>query len=249
MSSTPADAIQEVAVNPIRVAAIAAADFSADGLVVTEPLRLLQGLGYTDRAAILAHLPAIHQGGVQTARAGVIQDPAGSAIGTGHRPSGGGASGAIYAQFPDLQPIDRIEPRSAICNRSTGPGRRVLHTHSPMLAGSPNVAGERQQTLADLSNCYYNALLAVSRRSAALGPDGTLLNLVPVAAAIYGGNFVHPRFDPAHLDPTYTLTAILIALGELLRNHVSVVKLALFYYRSVTYRAAADVAAALRSAA
>jgi hypothetical protein len=246
--SSPADSIQEVAVNPIRIDVTDAAEFSDDGLIVTQPWHLLQRLGYTDVPAMLGHLPAIHQGGVQTARTGVIQDPAGSAIGTGSRPGGGGASGAIYATFPDLKPIDAIEPRSAIFNRSTGPGRRVLHTHSPMLPDNPRSADQRNRALADLANAYYNALVAVSRRSDALGPDGTLLNLVPVAAAIYGGGFVHPRFNPPHLDPSYTLTAILIAIGELLRNHASIVPLALYYFRSETYRAAADQAATLRSA-
>jgi hypothetical protein len=235
MPDAPTDPIQEVSINPIQIGKTDSSDFSSDGLVVTHPLQILNGLGYTDLTSILAKLPAVHHGGVQSAPIGVIQDPAGSAIGTRHKPRGSGAAGAIYAKFPDLKEIDPIAPRSSIFNRSIGPGHRVLHTHSPRLAGSPTSASARSKVLEDLSNSYYNAVVAVNRRSGALGEHGKLLNLVPVSASIYAGDFADDQHDPPHLDRSYTLTAIMIAIGEALKTGESLVDLTLHCFSQDAY--------------
>ena len=171
----------EVAINPIHVQALSADLFAGDGLIVVEPAELLRQQGLDDLVELGSTLGPV-QGGVQDAPAGAIQDPAGSAIGSGRRPAGGGASGAIYQKFADLMPIPSIEPRSAIFNSSTGPGRRVLHTHSPRLAGSPGQSEDRRHVIEDLANAYANALAAFADRAAELGADGTMLNLVPVSA-------------------------------------------------------------------
>lgn len=234
--TSPTGTIREVDINPIQIKATNATDFTPDGLVVAKPSAILATLGYTNVSAILDKLPAIRRGGVQSAAVGVIQDPAGSAIGTGCHPSGGGASGAIYGKFLDLQPIDNMAPRSAIFNRSTGAGRRVLHTHSPILDGKPTSEGARSRVLEDLSNCYYNALVAVNERSAALDKDGALLNLVPVSASIFARAFRRNHYDAPHLDPSYTLTAIMVAIGEMLKGNQIVVDLALYYFSADVYQ-------------
>jgi hypothetical protein len=179
------------------------------------------------------------QGGVHNAALGAIQDPAGSAIGTGARPSGGGASGAIYARFPDLEPIPRIAPRSAIFNRAAGPGRRVLHTHSPQLRGSPASALDRHQALEDLANAYVNALVAFDARAADLGNHGVLLNLVPVSAAIYAGRFRDPALD--HLHPSYTIAAVALALGWLGESGRALPQLTISFFAPPVFRAAEQV--------
>lgn len=78
--ASPTGTIHEVAVTPIHVKSTNASDFSADGLVA-KPSGILTSLGYTNIPGILNKLPAIRHGGVQTAAVGMIQDPAGSAIG------------------------------------------------------------------------------------------------------------------------------------------------------------------------
>ena len=248
MPDRVASPIQEVCVNPIRVDATNSSDFSADGLVVRNPHGILVSLGYADVTGISARLPTLHHGGVQTAATGVIQDPAGSAIGSGEKPSGGGAAGAIYARFPDLLPIDTIAPRSAIFNRSTGPGRRVLHTHSPALSGDPSHAEQRNSALGDLANSYYNAVVAVDRRAGVLGDRGELLNLVPVSASIYARAFANRKYRSPHLDPSYTLTAIMVAVGELLKRSEPIMELTLYVFSPDTYQETVNVATRLKSA-
>lgn len=228
----------EVALNPVRLGATKADAFSPHGHAVTDPLALLREHGARDVDDVLLDLPTLVNGGVHTAPHGVIQDPAGSAIGQG-RPAGGGASGAIYRTFPDLLPIPRIAARSAIFNASTGPGRRVLHTHSPMLSGSPGNLADRFGALEDLANSYANALVAFDDTAASLGPDGALLNLVPVAASIFAGRFKDLRLD--HLHPSYTLTAILLALTWARDSGRAVPRLALHYFERDVYRSAETV--------
>jgi hypothetical protein len=239
--------IREVNINPVRIGATDPSWFAAGGLVVADPVALARGLGFAEVDVILNALPALRQGGVQGAATGVIQDPAGSAVGSGTTPGGGGASGAICSRFPDLEPIDAIAPRSAIFNRSTGPGRRVLHTHSPRLAGNPENEAVRNKVLEDLANAYYNALVSVEQRSAALGEDGKLLNLVPVSASIYAGRFAKNEHGTPHLDCSYTLTAIMIAIGKLLTKQQTIVALTLSYFSPHTYEAASALVATLKN--
>jgi hypothetical protein len=206
MSAVPT----EVANNPILLPALPAERFARDGLEVVDAGGLLRQQGLEAIGDLASALRPVH-GGVHDAPRGVIQDPAGSAIGSGHRPAGAGASGAIYQRFPDLMPIPSIGPRSAIFNSSTGPGRRVLHTSSPRLAGSPGRNEDRRQVIEDLANAYANALVAFGDRAGDLGADGTRLNLVPVSAGIFAGRFTDPTLD--HLHPSYTICAVIRALG------------------------------------
>lgn len=232
---------EPVEANPIRIVLTDDAHFSADGLEVVDPSGVLVGLGFAEPSPLFARLPAIEPGGVQEADTGVIQDPAGSAIGGGKDglKTAGGASGAIYDAFPDLEGIPTIDVGGAVFNSSRGPGARVLHTFSPRLAGKPGAATERAKALEDISNAYANAILAFNRHAGVSGGHGGRLNLVPVSAAIFAGNFANPRFTHPHLDPSYTLTAVAIAIGTLSGAGDAIPDLSIYYY-SPDVRAAAE---------
>jgi hypothetical protein len=232
----------EIAIDPIHVQTLSAELFAVDGLAVVEPAELLRQQGLDNLGELVSTLTPV-QGGVQDAPAGAIQDPAGSAIGSGRRPAGGGASGAIYQKFADLMPIPSIEPRSAIFNSSTGPGRRVLHTYSPRLAGSPGQSEDRRHVIEDLANAYANALAAFADRAAELGADGTMLNLVPLSAGIFSGRFTDPTLD--HLHPSYTVCAVALALGWWLRTGASPPPLTVYYFKPDVFTAARAVLAVL----
>jgi hypothetical protein len=230
--------IAEVAENPAAVQRADAAMFSPGGLVITDLPGLLAANGAD--CAVLASLDIVH-GQVQFAATGVIQDPAGSAIGSGRKPAGGGASGGIYGVFTDLDPIPSIAPRSAIFNTSQGAGQRVLHAYSPQLHGDPQAETDRRRALADIANTYCNSILAFNARHVVLGAHGTQLNLVPVSAAIFAGPFKNPIYsNNGHLDPGYTLAAICLAAATLIKGAHPLPKLVLYYY-------AADVLAAAQA--
>ena len=238
--------IEPVVESSIRLPPLSSDHFSPDGLVISDPVGLLADLGVS--------APTIRRGGVHRAATGAVQDPAGSAVGQRGRPRGGGASGAIYAAFPDLSPIPDIPPGGAVFNASEGAGRRVLHTHSPRLSGQPTSSEARRAVLADLANAYANAIVAFTRRAADLGPDGTLLNLVPVSASIYAGAFASPHFGSPHLDPSYTITATLIAVAAVDERGASPLSgafpsLELYYFAEDVYLAAQELTARLRDAA
>jgi hypothetical protein len=233
----------EIAVNPVHVEPLATDLVTSDGRRVVDPGELLRRQGLDDLRDLVSTLTPRH-GGVHDAPAGAIQDPAGSAIGSGRCPSGAGASGAIYQQFADLMPIPGIAPRSAIFNSSTGPGRRVLHTHSPRLAGSPGQSEDRRRVIDDLANAYANALAAFADRAGELGADGTTLNLVPVSAGIFSGRFNDTTLD--HLHPSYTVCAVALALGWWRGTGASSPPLTIYYFKPDVFTAATTVLADLR---
>jgi hypothetical protein len=226
----------EVAVNPVVLPDLPVACFTEVG-AVADVAGVADLAGVAEVAPLLGSLELRHAG-VHTAARGVIQDPAGSAIGGG-RPSGSGASGAIYAAFPDLEPIPWIEPRAAILNSSRGPGRRVLHTHSPQLAGTPESPVDRRQALEDLANAYANAIEAVRREAVELGDHAGVLNLVPVAASIFAGAFRYPGLD--HLHPSYSITAVLIASGWSRSTGDPLPHLTLSFFGSRVFEVATEV--------
>jgi hypothetical protein len=78
------------------------------------------------------------------------------------------------------------------------------------LGGSPGSSKDRQQALEDLANAYANAVEAFRDRADALGEDGSLLNLVPMSAAIFAHAFKDPTYN--HLHPSCTICAIVLAL-------------------------------------
>ncbi len=216
---------------PIAVDRVDASHFSADGYRITDPAALLADLGVTQTVPV-----PVRPGGVQTAPAGAIQDPAGSAVGSGTKPAGSGGSGAIYAAFGDLHPVPAMPETAAVFNSSPGPGRRVVHTYSPHLRESPDDAAARARVIQDVANGYANTIAAFDARSADLGADGQLLNLVPIAAKIFAGSFKDPALD--HLHPSYTLVAVQLAAARAAR----VPKLAIWYFDPAV-RAAADAVA------
>jgi hypothetical protein len=241
--------LTEIATNPIHLATLPAL-FTSDGLEVQSPAQLLQQLGISKITELVSSLRPL-PGDVQKAPTGVIQDPAGVAIGFNGSPkdSGAGAASiAIYQQFPDLQPIPSIKPRSAIFNSSTGPGHRVLHTYSPELAGSPGTSSARQQVIEDLANAYANALGAFRERAPDLGADGTLLNLIPVSAGDFANQFKlgKPYF---HLHPSYTICAIALALNWWRSSSSALPPLTLYFHEQPVYKLATDVMDGLAAAA
>lgn len=229
--------IAEVAANPARVASAAAAFFSADGLKMTDIPGWLAANG-ADASGVAALV--LVQGGVQKARNGAIEDPAGSAVGAtaGSPPlpvkpvdsGAGGASGQIYKAFPDLEPIPAIKVQSAIFNTSAGAGHRVLHSFSPMLGGDPTADADRRVALEGIANTYCNAMLAFVAREGALGADGALLNLVPVSAALFAGPFASDKYASSHLHPSYTIAAIALAAATLAKGKTALPAMTLYYY-------------------
>jgi len=200
--------------------------------------------------AVAQRMPKVVKGGVNTAAIGIIQDPAGSAIGSGKAPAGGGASGAIYKTFRDLNPIPNIPPGASVFNSSQGPGSRVLHTHSHMLAGDPNVIADVISVVTKLANSYYNAFATVAAAkhrgdeegegdaNIALSIHGNRLNLVPVSASIYAGPFANDNFMMPHLDPSFTMLALAIAIGHVLTEGGNVPELFLYYFDAEVYQVA-----------
>ena len=154
---------------------------------------------------------------------GVIQDPAGSAIGSELPPMGGGLSGAIYQRFY-LDPIPFIEPCDSIFNGSEF-GKRILHTHSPQLFAVENI----WEAVRRITRAYLGAIRvfvgAVDRHGE------NVLNLCAVSAGIYAGRFRHPEYQ--HLHPSITQVALILALSKYNHQHPSVLNaflLRLFYF-------------------
>ncbi|MGD2170290.1 MAG: hypothetical protein PVI40_08635 [Chlamydiota bacterium] len=141
---------------------------------------------------------------------GVIQDPAGSAIGSGRKPSGGGLSGAIYKQFCGLSPIPQISPGNSILNESNS---RILHTHSPFLKNTMGL----KAAITQIKDAYLNAI-ALFVNSANIHKQKTL-NLCAISASIYGGEFAKAGPGKDHIDPSISETALCIALVEYLRDN------------------------------
>lgn len=226
-------------------------DFSENGFVVSAPKALLRKLGYGDQLDGLSlHLPTLVNDGVQNAPTGIIQDPAGSAIGTGMAPSGGGASGAIYGKFHPLDPIPAIKEGESVFNTAAA-GHRLLHTHSPNLSAlSPSLASDCQTVLERLANAYANAFLAGNAAAALSGgplEHVSLLNFSPISAAIYAGPFKYnfgkdSRGNPIfHLHPSYTLTALWIAQASLLGDKLPLLSSTVCFYDKTVFGAAQGV--------
>lgn len=135
---------------------------------------------------------------------GVIQDPAGSAIGTGFSPMGGGLSGAIYRMY-QLDPIPHIEPGCAIMNSTTGDGKRILHTHSYQLHNATDI-WEATRKIAD---SYLQAIQVFIANVHVHGQN--TLHFSAVSAAIFAGQYRNPLYN--HLDPSVTQMALVHALA------------------------------------
>ena len=175
---------------------------------------------------------------ISEASPGVIQDPAGSAIGSNEKPSGGGASGAIYQKFPDLEPIPEIKPGESIFNSSTGLGRKILHTHSYNFSGLNSKSNRNIETVINkLFETYYNAISKFNERNPTLEKeDQGILNLVPVSASIYAGDFRNNELS--HLNPLYTLAGIYIAINKIYESQGEIPKINLYYFDPKVYAAA-----------
>ena len=156
----------------------------------------------------------------------VIQDPAGSAIGTGDHPYGSGASGVIYNMFRGsnkLACIPQINPTEstyghyhnfANSSDSKNPMKApVIHTHSPIASGSPLKREDRNIFMKSLVDSYKSCISIWLNKD--VYSSRTELSLVPLAASIYGGNFRYNFKSCAHLHPSYTLAAILIAVSQI----------------------------------
>jgi len=149
-------------------------------------------------------LPIIKNAGIHDAEYGIIQDPAGSAIGK-NTLSGSGASGAIYDKFTDLHCIPNIPPCASIMNSKEG--SRVMHTFSPILSGDPTYITDVINSLKKLISSYYSAILLFSNLPEC---NKVPLNLVPLAGGIFANSFL--RYDIDHLDPSYTIVSIILAI-------------------------------------
>jgi hypothetical protein len=142
-------------------------------------------------------------------------------------------------------PIPAIAPCAAIFNSAAGRGFRIVHSHSPQLSGRPEVAVDRNNVLRDIANTYANAIVAFDRQASQLGEHGSNLNLVPVAAGIFGGNFRNPAFAPPHLDPGYTLAALALAADRVQGLGVKLPAMTLYVFSRDVHRAAEACLASL----
>lgn len=218
---------------------------SLDGLQVVDIAGALADCGYGSQLGKLKGLmPRLENRGVQSAPRGIVQDPAGVAV--GHVPgetSVGGASKAIYQKFPDLERIPEMDEGNAVMNSSTGAGKRVLHTFSPMLPGSPSSVSDCAAALGMLANAYANALLAARAAADAPGAssDFSVLNLVPVSGGYFAGGFKDAALD--HLHPSYTYTALLTAFAEVVvRGGAEPLQTTLNYFPKSVFGVAQTVA-------
>lgn len=234
---------------PVGGRAVPDAFVSDDGREIKDTPGLLQDFGV--RQIIV---PSIEHGGVQAAPTGAVQDPAGSALGAKSF-GAAGASGAIYRHFNGLpNPVDHLEfipdipVSAAIFNASFGQGGRVLHTHAPMLVGTPSDQDDRGVALAAISNAYAAALIAFDLQKEILVENGSLLNLVPVSAGIFAGQFGDRRSGypgSGHLHPSYTLTAIALAASAVIGQGIAIPDLAIYYFDEAVRADAIEIAAIL----
>lgn len=189
------------------------------------------------KTKIEKHMPTLINNGINNAPFGSVQDPAGSAIGSPWL-CGAGASGAIYSTFM-LENIPRIAECSAIFNSTTDPeGQRVVHTHSPVLRGNPENQQDCMQTIRLLANAYLNVIIAHIKHAKLVQKHKTRLNLVPVSASIFGGNFKRQEFN--HIDPSITLVSIALAIGVCIHNKLPIPKLYLYFYQQDVFQRAQE---------
>ena len=202
--------------------------FSDNGLVIINLKELLKTKN-VNMETIKKHLPIVVHGGVDGADVGAIQDPAGSAIGSGNKPDGGGASDAIYKKFLDLEPIPQINKGDAVFNGSTGLGKKILHSYAYSLTENPSNENDRYTVINKLKKTYVNAIKVFGQGKSKLDKkDQHRLNLVPVSAAIFGGQFKDASIG--HLQPSYTFAAIVLAIDECIKGHVDIPELYIYYY-------------------
>ncbi len=238
----------------IKLAGLTAAHISQNGQVLTDVPGILKALGYAnDLAGLQKRLPALLHKGVQSCPSGVVQDPAGSAVGSGVKPSGGGGSGAIYGHFHDLDPVPSIQPGEAIFNSSTGPGSRVLHSYSPEFHRDTthldvNDPDNCQWVLQELANAYLNAYRAkhMVDGTPPTETDQAIFNACPLSGRIFAGRFKNTILN--HLDPSYTIPAMLIAQAEADRAGDSLPAITLCYYDAPVYAEGVKVMAAISAA-
>ena len=177
----------------------------------------------------------------------VIQDPAGSAIGTGSSPYGGGASGAIYDRFNGsnkLAPIPDIKETKSVFGKYKIDGSiaPVIHTHSPVANGTSSKKKHRTKFIKQLAVSYRDTINLWLRQI----NDDSELSLVPLAGSIYAGDFRDDIDGTHHLHPSYTLISILLAVSnidigneEKYKNYAS--KIQLWYYEDSVFDEAEKV--------
>jgi len=213
-----------------------------------QPGDLLDKLGYKNEFEVLLKiLPTLVNDGVQNSPEGVIvQDPAGSAVGSPYL-SGGGGSGAIYAHFHDLKPIPKINPGESVFNESEDAGSRVLHSYSPHIGHplvpppAPLVLADFELALTDLADSYFNAFTAVKLLPPEPGNPGTFtaFGAVPLAGRIFARNFKNTRLN--HLHPGITIISILVAQAEMVRAKKTMPPVSIYYYDDAVFKVAQTV--------
>ena len=180
---------------------------------------------------------SVQAGSISDESKGIIQDPAGSAVGSGSSPSGSGLSGAIYGKFKKLAPIPSIAQGQSIFNSNGEPdSKRILHTYGYELSSA---GGDLKKAVALIKDSYLNAIKVfvsdANTVSEAAGRD--TFNLCAVSAAIYGSLFTSPFGTNSHIDPSMTEVALALAMAEYLKSNPDGLKnkeLKLFYYGAST---------------
>lgn len=206
---------------------------------ITDSTNLTAFIGSISPGVSLADLGAaakkfnVHAGSISQEPTGIIQDPAGSAIGSGTKPSGGGLSGAIYGKFTNLAPIPSITPGQSIFNSSEeADSKRILHTHGYKLSAA---GGDLKEAVKLIKVSYLNAIkvfVSADNKVSDKGGKNTF-NLCAVSAAIFGEPFTSKFDGKDHIDPSMTEVALALAIAEYLKgapDGLDGKTLKLFYY-------------------
>ncbi|WP_147125844.1 hypothetical protein [Shimia ponticola] len=234
---------------PVQATAVDDSAVGDGGKEITDIKAVLTAFG-VDPTQAKSNLPTVVKGSVSHAPSGAVQDPAGSAVGAKGFGAGGG-SRAIYDHFNNLpNKVDHLEfiPQmdfgQSVQNDSQGEGKRVIHTHSPMLGGKPDIDLNRGRQLAAIANGYFTAMEAFN---AADGSAGDVLNLVPISSVIFAGEFRtrKPGYPGnGHLHPSYSLTAILLAADAMVQAGATTPPMTIYYFDAGPAADAQAIAAA-----
>ncbi len=187
--------------------------FSEDGKVITNIKLALHGIDLD-----LGKIPIYMEGNVQHALNGVIQDS------------------AEFDIYSNSKSILKIKEGESSFNPTIRSDKKILHTHSFRLFGDPKNESDRLKVINNIEKSYYNAIVKFNEGKKNLDlDDKERLNLVPVSASIYAGNFAINKstapfyYGGDHLHPSYTLVALIKAIDKAKKNNIEILDLRIYY--------------------
>lgn len=164
----------------------------------------------------------LKKGTITGKETGLIQDPAGVAVGAKDFGGCSGRSEAIYTNYQGLAPIPNIDSGASVLNSAN---KRILHTHAHRLGPNDTLF----TAIEKIKKSYLSAIEIFVEQVDE--HKQTELNLCPVSAQIFAGPFRAKEFG--HLDPFITEFALSQAIAEYKetkRNFLEGKTISLFYY-------------------